>query len=109
MEKEKENAGQTSVLSANCEAGRAVDEKNAPQHVNQGQISLLDEYQRQLTMLNEEREQFISGKNAQLQALEKALLELDLYEMTPLDALNKLYELQQQVKKNTALDKRKII
>jgi hypothetical protein len=29
--------------------------------------------------------------------------------MTPLDALNKLYELQQQVKKNTALDKRKII
>lgn len=109
LEKEKENAGQTSVLSANCEARRAVDEKNAPQHVNQGQISLLDEYQRQLTMLNEEREQFISGKNAQLQALEKALLELDLYEMTPLDALNKLYELQQQVKKNTALDKRKII
>ena len=27
LEKEKENAGQTSVLSANCEAGRAVDEK----------------------------------------------------------------------------------
>jgi uncharacterized protein YlxP (DUF503 family) len=34
--------------------------------------------------------------------LEGTLLSLDLFSMTPLDAINKLYQVQQQLKKNAA-------